>query len=359
MAVNFQADCRATLIGSLPLDNHAEALKLVMDYTPDIPIWVQLPQYKKEGMVRQFLPGMPAVVYGNGKTFIDMKSPHFDDEILSFYEEFMAVTDGGRPLSATRFALTPEVAGGFFTLTNYLDEASELPVALKGQVTGPFTFCTGVSDENDHAIFYNEQLRDIAVKLLAQKARWQVQQLSRFQRPVIIFFDEPALAGFGSSEFISVSAEAIKSCLEEAFDVVHSEGALVGVHVCANTDWSLVLGTSADIVNFDAYAYFERFILYPQQIKRFLQSGRILAWGIVPTLDEQLVEKETPDTLTETFREYIRQIEALGIDRKQILRQSLITPSCGAGSLSPPLAERVLEMTRDLSRRLRDEFSGN
>ena len=34
------------------------------------------------------------------------------------------------------------------------------------------------------------------------------------------------------------------------------EGGLVGVHVCANTDWSLVLDSSADIVSFDAYALF-------------------------------------------------------------------------------------------------------
>ena len=78
-------------------------------------------------------------------------------------------------------------------------------MAVKGQVTGPFTFCTSVSDQNDRAIFYDLQLRDVAIKLLTLKARWQVQHLSQFKRPVIIFLDEPALAGFGSSEYISVT----------------------------------------------------------------------------------------------------------------------------------------------------------
>ncbi len=358
MTDNFQADCRATLIGSLPLDDHAQALKLVLAHTPEIPIWVQLPLNKAEGMVRQFLPGMPAVKVGDDKTFVDGLSPDFDNDVLAFYEDYLAVTDGGRPLNDTRFALTPETAGGFFALVHYLAEAPKLPVAVKGQVTGPFTFCTSVYDQDKRAIFYNDQLKDVAVKLLAQKARWQVRQLSRFGRPVIIFFDEPALAGFGSSEFISISAEEIKRCLAEVFEAVHAEGALAGVHVCANTDWSMILESSVDIVNFDAYAYFDRFILYPQQIKQFLLTGRILAWGIVPTLDREFIEKETADTLTTIWYEQVRKIEALGIERDRILRQSLITPSCGAGALSVGLAGKVLEMTRDISHRIRQEQIG-
>ena len=41
------------------------------------------------------------------------------------------------------------------------------------------------------------------------------------------------------------------------------------------------LESGADLVNFDAYAYFDRFILYGPQIRDFLAAGRLLAWGIV------------------------------------------------------------------------------
>jgi hypothetical protein len=129
---------------------------------------------------------------------------------------------------------------------------------VKGQVTGPITFCTGVKDQDGRAIFYNEGLRDAAVKLLALNARWQIRTLSGPQRPVIVFIDEPALAGFGSSEMISISKEEILACLTEVVDAIHADGGLAGIHVCANTDWSLVLESGADIVNFDAYAYFDR-----------------------------------------------------------------------------------------------------
>ena len=57
--INFKANGFPLLIGSLPVKNHQDAAKLVLDYTPDIPLWVQLPKFKKEGMISQFLSGLP------------------------------------------------------------------------------------------------------------------------------------------------------------------------------------------------------------------------------------------------------------------------------------------------------------
>jgi hypothetical protein len=54
MIETFQANCLATLIGSLPLTEHGEASDLIMEYTPEIPFWAQLPAHKKEGMMVQF-----------------------------------------------------------------------------------------------------------------------------------------------------------------------------------------------------------------------------------------------------------------------------------------------------------------
>jgi len=352
MSVVFPANCLPVLIGSLPLDDHGEAIRLVFEHTPDIPIWVQLPAYKEEGMMAQFLPGMPGLSIEEDRVFVDTANGNFDEDIIKFYEDYMAVDEGKTALSDSRFVLTADTARGFFVFKDYLGRVADLPTAVKGQITGPITFCTGVHDQNGRAIFYDEQVRDAAIKLLAMKARWQVRQLSDFKRPVIIFFDEPALAGFGSSELISISPEEIKSCFEEIAAAVHSEGGLAGIHVCANTDWSLVLESSVDIVNFDAYAYFDRFMLYPDQIRSFVESGRILAWGIVPTLNNDDLERETTDSLVAGWNQRVEKIEALGIGRKKILAQSLITPSCGAGSLHLDLAQKVLRLTSEVSARL-------
>ena len=137
---------------------------------------------------------------------------------------------------------------------------------------------------------------------------------------------------------------------------IHADGGLAGIHVCANTDWSLVLDSGADLVNFDAFAYFDRFILYGPQIRNFLDAGRLLAWGIVPTLKPEEIERETVDSLFAALQDRFRRVESLGIDPATLRAQSFITPSCGVGSLSLALAERVLELTRELSVKMRQSF---
>ncbi len=355
MTIRFQADCLPLLIGSLPLQDHVEALDLVLHYTPEIPVWVQLPFYQQEGMVPQFTPGLPGLKTTAEKIWVDTTGDDFETQLLAFYEDFVMVTDGGAPLEKTRFALTPETAAGFFTFRERIAGSSPSPKALKGQVTGPITFGTGIKDQQGRALFYDTQMRDVAVKLLAMKARWQVEQLSQFKCPVIIFLDEPALAGFGSSEFISISRSEISACLNEVAQAIHSAGGLAGVHVCANTDWSLLLESEIDIVNFDAYAYFERFVLYPEQIKRFLNAGGVLAWGIVPTLNPTDIEKETTDSLLAQWRSKAAAVEALGVEPSVLRAQSLLTPSCGTGSISLEHAKKVLRLTSGISAALRNE----
>jgi methionine synthase II (cobalamin-independent) len=341
------------LIGSLPFAEHEQALKLVLNYTPEIPLWIQLPVHREEGMVAQFMPGMPGLCATADRSFIDTAQADFDRDLIHFYEEYLAVMEGNTDLSDSRFLLDEDTARGFFLFIASLKRLSAPPVAVKGQVTGPFTFCTGILDQNKKAIIYDEQIKDAAVKLLALKSRWQVRQLSQFGCPVIIFFDEPALAGFGSSEFISISKDTIIQSLEEVMEAVHAEGGLAGVHVCANTDWSLILDSAADIVSFDAYSYFERFILYKDSIKEFLNAGKIIAWGIVPTLEVDKLENETTESLINRWKEKAAQLEKLGIDSNQLISQSLITPSCGSGSLSAELAIKVLRLTREVSAQIR------
>ena len=349
----FKPACRPTLIGSMPHKDHVEAHRLVMEHTPEIPPWVQLPAFRVEGMVPQFLPGLPGLSVAGDRQYIDTADSGFEDELVAFYEAYLACVEGDGNLDDSIFAMTDQTAAGFSTLQSGLAASGAVPFAVKGQVSGPVTFATGVKDQDDQAIFYNDQLRDAAVKMLALKARWQVRALSKFEKPVIIFLDEPALAGFGSSEFISITREEVIACLEEVAAAIHAEGGLAGVHVCANTDWSLLLDSSLEIINFDAYAYFDRFILYPEQLKAFLNAGGILAWGIVPTLNAEDIEKETAASLLAKWEGQLAQVVSLGIAREKVLAQSLITPSCGVGSQSPAHAVKVLELTRDLSRLIR------
>ena len=350
----FKANTLPLLVGSLPMTDHEDAARLVMDYTPDAPLWVQLPMFKEEGMIDQFLPGLPGITQKGDKIFIDTQSEEYDQDFLSFFEDYLTLSEAGVELDDSRFAFTPKTGRGFSQFLDQVDKSNQTFVALKGQVTGPITFATGVKDEQGRDIFYNEQLKDAAVKRLALNAAWQAQSFAKRNATPIIFLDEPALAGFGTSAYITITKEDVMECVGEIVEMIHRENGLAGVHVCANTQWDMLLETDIDIINFDAFSYFDRFILYPDQIKAFVSRGGILAMGIVPTDKADTIAAQTVEGLKQKFNDQIDQLMAIGLDRDTLLEQIFITPSCGTGSLDFDSAKRVLELTRDLSKAIRE-----
>jgi methionine synthase II (cobalamin-independent) len=355
MIPRFEGNCLPCLIGSLPLTDYVQAAGLVWEHTPEIPLWVQLPKVPGERITQQFAAGMPGLAEEDGRAFIDTAHPRFDENLLNFYEEALALEGAAAGLDRSRFAMAPDSAKGLFELIAQALRRTPPPLAVKGQIIGPVTFGTSLCDRNGKAIFYDHQLRDASVRLLALRARWQVRRLSALGRPVLLFIDDPAVTGFGSSIYIGLSREDICQALGAMIDAVHVEGGLAGVHVCANTDWTLILESAADILSFDAYAYFDPFVIYRDAIRRFADRGGLVAWGLVPTLSPEDLERETTDSLFAQWRLKSDQVVRLGIDRQRLIAQSLITPACGMGTLSVELALKALRLTRELSERIRNE----
>jgi methionine synthase II (cobalamin-independent) len=352
----FKADCLPLFLGSLPEMNDDRAFDIVMKYSPLIPNWSQMPgKDKREGMVAQFAPGLPGLKKGETFLYVDNTSAAFEEEMLRFYETYLDPSSFQGGQENGLYSLSMDTAQGFFTFLNRLDRMGKQPRVIKGQITGPFTLGTALKDVSGRAIFHDATIRDMLVKLLAMKARWQVEQLVPKGYPVILLVDEPALAGFGTSEFISISRDVIIEALSEIFNAIQNAGAIAGVHVCANTDWSMLMATGVDLISFDAYTYFDRVVLYQDAITDFITAGKCLAWGIVPTLQAADIEKETVATLTQQFKDKLGRVLALGIDRELVLGQSLITPSCGTGTLSVELAEKVMQLTKGVSDTIRKE----
>ena len=137
---------------------------------------------------------------------------------------------------------------------------------------------------------------------------------------------------------------------------IHKAGGLAGTHVCANTDWSLFFGSSLDLINFDAYTYFDRFALYRRDLVPYLDRGGLVAWGIVPTLEADYINQESPDSLVNRWRGQVEELVGNDLSLETIFRQAIITPSCGCGTLPEALAERVISLTCQVSDRIRQEF---
>ena len=109
----FRPESRALLIGSIPLSDHIEATRLMLEYTPDVPLWVQLPGLPQEGMIEQFAPGMPGLVRSDGRIHIDSRAESFHAELAEFYEDYLKALEDPSWLLSSRFALSDETARGF------------------------------------------------------------------------------------------------------------------------------------------------------------------------------------------------------------------------------------------------------
>ena len=346
--MTFEPRCLATAIGSLPHADARQAVEVVLASIPDAPIWPQLPANGiNEQMEVQYSEGIPRVVIDRDKQrmYIDT-SGDTSLELADFYEKFLAE-------DLDYFEITPAFSKGIYALEGALEAAGGTRPFIKVQTTGPLSFGLTIVDENKRAIHYNAEFADVVLKALAMKCRWQIRKFRKYAEGVICFIDEPILSAFGSSTYVSVTRDDVIARLGEMIEAVHAEGALAGVHCCGNTEWSLLIDAGVDIVNFDAFDYGESIALYPQAVKRHIEAGKVLAWGIVPT-NSAKIQAQTAESLTHKFSGLVDHLaKAAGLDRELILRQALITPSCGTGSLPVADAERVFSTLRETSAALR------
>jgi hypothetical protein len=222
---------------------------------------------------------------------------------------------------------------------------------VKVQTTGPCSFALTITDETKRAIYYNEEFRDVIIKALAMKCRWQIQKFQPFAERMICFIDEPILSAFGSSTYVSVKREDVVAHLQEVIGAIHAEGGLAGVHCCGNTEWTILIDAGVDIVNFDAFGFGDTIALYPHAVQAHLERGGALAWGIVPT--SAAIREQTPEALAARFEQLADNLAAKGLDKQLIRAQAMLTPSCGTGAMEVADAEQVFRTLRAVSEALR------
>jgi hypothetical protein len=342
----------ATAIGSLPHKDAAMALSIVLDKIPGCPIWPQLPGLGfREQMEIQYNEGLPCVRFDEAKGRMYFETSDEDESasaMAAFYEKFMACQEGN---DWSAYAISPAYSQGIYALLNHLKANSEKRKWLKVQTTGPLSFGLSIVDQDKRAIFYNETFRDVIIKGLAAKCRWQIGVFKPFCENIICFVDEPILSAFGSSTYVSVKREDVVAAVAEMAEAIHLAGGLCGVHCCGNTEWPMLIDAGIDIINFDAYGFGESIALYADDVKRFLENDNIIAWGIVPTSAN--ITGETVESLVARYDACAARLAATGIDIGRIRDRSMLTPSCGTGSLPEALAEEVFDKLSKVSETLK------
>ncbi len=347
----------ATGIGSMPFESIDTAIETSLSRISQAPFWPQLPKLGlNEQMEIQYSEGMPRIVIDEEK-----KRMHFDttgdysEEFAQFYEHYMLAMDpddGTGDCSA--LAISPSFSKGLYPFEEKLQSLENKLPFVKVQTTGPCSFALTIVDENKRAIYYNEEFRDVIVKALAMKCRWQIQKFQPYAEKVICFIDEPILSAFGSSTYVSVKREDVVAHLTEVIEAIHNDNALAGIHCCGNTEWSILIDAGVDIVNFDAFEYGETIAMYPEAVKTHLDRGGMLAWGVIPTAS--IIREKSVDSLVDHFESMMDKLASTGVDKQKIIDQAIITPSCGTGSMDPEEALMVFDLLDRVSKAMKERY---
>lgn len=351
----FEPAGLATGIGSLPFTDAWQALDLIWDELPEIPHWPQLPRRgKMEHFINQFLQplvdcGM-LVQYGNSWRF-DTSGDSCAACMTDFYSSCLSAEDND-PVCSKSFLPSQESASGFHAfLSSARDGSLDKTIYVKGQIAGPLSVALELKDQQGRPAYYREDLRDMVVRTLALNACCQASALAALELTPIIFVDDPAISAYGSKFHLALDRKEIIKDLNFIFSAIEAAGAIAGIHSCEAVDWSLLIETRVRILSLDVYRFGDSLIAYAQSLRGFLERGGVVAWGIIPTLDDPFAE--SVDSLLQRLEMLWGSLFSRGPNMATVLRQSMITPACGTGLLTQDQARRIYHLTAALSRRLR------
>jgi hypothetical protein len=308
----------------------------------DVPFWPQLPHYSYyEDMYVQASERFPGILLDLDKRTLRFSMEKFVaelEETLSHFDE-PAYFDISETYSVVykRFLA--------FDLSNR--------PAIRGQLEGPVSFGFNVLDQDDRPILFDDTVRPFMLEFMAKRVNAQLERLTKCNPNAFMFIDEPGLQ-FLFSAMSGYSDQLARKDMETFFSMIKRPR---GVHLCGNPDWDFLLGLDLDILSLDVYSNGEVFVSYADSIKKFIERGGVLVWGIVPTNFEPF-DAENLESLQKRLEEIWRTLSERGIDLEFLLSRSLLSPAtcCLVNPDGEKTVEEAFKAIKDLSKRLREKY---
>jgi hypothetical protein len=244
--------------------------------------------------------------------------------------------------------LEPARSPGFFAFEQAMAAGRFAhAVAVKGQLLGPLTLAWQLSAEGIPLVTLPVYRAAIG-RYLQRLARWQIDRLAQWGKPVLFFLDEPCLAFAPSPS--QTPQEGRVAVLHDLLAALRRPGVLLGVHTCARLSPGkgalAALGQARpDILAFDAYQGLEVFCADPAA-QDFLRAGGRVAWGLVPTWPR--LDQLDPQALYTRWRGAVTGVMAV----EAVARQTLITATCGLGLLPAPAVASSFHLAHQLAQRM-------
>jgi hypothetical protein len=329
-----------TAMAILPHTQAEPALELALSL--DIPFWPQLPHLGYfEDMYVQAGEHFPGI-----QLFPEENRIRFDT--AKFSEEFPEMLEHWEDLGY--FDISPQFSAVYHRFLE-LDLSGYL--AIRGQLEGPVSFGLKVLDETDRPLIFNDEVRPLLLDFMARRAQAQLTRLKKKHPRAFMFLDEPGLQFI----FSSISGYPDLRAREDLDRFLAQIDRPRGIHLCGNPDWEFLLNRDLDILSLDIYTNGEVFRLYGKAIRKFLDHGGVLVWGLIPTNFETF-QQETPEHLSAYLETLWPTLLEAGIDRDQLLAQSLLSPAtcCLVNPDREKTVTRAFAWLQEISHHLREKY---
>lgn len=329
-----------TAMAVMPHSNVDEAMEAALSL--DIPFWPQLPNLDyREDMYVQAAEHFPGILLDMEKRTLRFSIDKFVEE----YEESLSHDE------ETDYFDVSEAYSAVYHRFLALD-LKDRP-AIRGQLEGPVSFGFNVLDQDERPILFDDTVRPFMFEFMAKRINVQLEKLKQKNENAFMFIDEPGMQ-FIFSALSGYGEQKAKEDLDLFFSMIERPR---GIHLCGNPDWDFLLGLDMDILSLDAYSNAEIVASSAPSVKKFLNRGGVLVWGMVPTGFETF-EKENLDLLAFRLNTIWKALGKKGVDMDQLVRQSLLSPATCC-LVNPDKGKTVLQafqLTRKLSSNLRSHY---
>ncbi|MCZ4497804.1 MAG: Methionine synthase, vitamin-B12 independent [Marmoricola sp.] len=320
----------------MPGEDFAEAVRIVLGETPDLPF---LPELPARGVTAAMTGRTLALVSGLG----------FDLQPAGWRLTDASGIDHRRARSL--LAQDLDVLEEETQATGTFAGSGELKI----QVCGPWTLAATVERPRGDRLLADVGARRELAQALAEGIGEHLRDVGR-RVPgarLVVQVDEPALpavlgarvptsSGFGRHR--SVDPPRASEAMEWVFAAIEAAGATSVAHCCdADIPVALLRGAGAGGISLDldqlaAEGY--------DALGTAIDEGSRILLGVVPALDPPRVPTEQ-----NVVDRVLRLLDMIGFDPDEVRGQIVLTPGCGLAGASPAYARTALTLLRDSAAR--------
>ncbi|MDY0221482.1 MAG: hypothetical protein RBR67_10130 [Desulfobacterium sp.] len=329
-----------TAMAVMPHKDVDQALKAAMSL--DVPFWPQLPNFSyMEDMYVQAAEHFPGIIIDMDKQTVRFSM----DKFIQEFEQTMERFD-----DPDFFDVSEE---GSVVYHRFLAQDLADRPAIRGQLEGPVSFGFNVLDQDDRPILFDDTVRPFLFEFMAKRINAQLSRLKKLNPNAFMFIDEPGMQ-FIFSAMSGYDDLKAKKDLDLFFSMIDSPR---GIHLCGNPDWDFLLNLDMDVLSMDIHTNAQIFAACHKSVKRFLDRGGILVWGIIPTGFETY-EKENLQFQAMTLELVWKELVKKGIDMDQILASSMLSPAtcCLVNPDGEQTVEKAFRQLNDLSKMLKTKY---